>query len=248
MAEKGVELVHCDVNSREECLRVFKSAYGVFAVTSFRQGRSTGEYQQAMNIIDAAKEAGVKHLIFSIFPDVNQPDHDATDSNRLEDYLRHLSFASPFEYLTIIRVGYYYQDLITFFATHTPTWEFRYPQLPAVRIPLYDGRDTGKIIVECFREPEKYANTNEVIPVVSEQLTMEEICSRVEQFARKEVRFVELPYDEALRKLILLRVTTLRWYCLNASADENQAQVTAAICPQMRKFVDWMQEVNQVLE
>ena len=145
-----------------------------------------------MNIIDAAKEAGVKHLIFSIFPDVNQPDHDGTDSNRIEGYLRQLMSESPFAYLTSIRVGYYYQDFITFFATHTPTWEFRYPHLPAVRIPLYDGRDTGKIIVECFREPEKYASTNEVIPIVSVQLTMEEICSRVKQFAKKEVRLVEL--------------------------------------------------------
>ena len=109
-------------------------------------------------------------------------------------------------------------------------------------------RDTGNIIVECFREPEKYANASEVIPVVAEQLTMEEICAQVKQLAKKEIRFVELPYEQALRKLNPCCVKTFLWYCLNASADENQAQVTAAICPNMRKFTDWMQEVNQVLE
>lgn len=67
------------MNNQEECARVFENAYGVFAVTNYWEAKPIGEYQQAINIIEAAKEAHVKHFIFSIFPDLDQP-HEVTDA------------------------------------------------------------------------------------------------------------------------------------------------------------------------
>lgn len=247
MLDKDVEFVTCDINRQEECFPIFDDAYGVFVVTNNWEAKSIGEYQQAVNIINAAKDAHVKHVIFSVFPDLDQPD-PINNRSRIEYYLRQLSAQSTFAYTTLIRVGYYYQNFMTFFINDGSTFEFRYPQLPQVQIPLYDSRDTGKIIVECFRDPHRFGNTNDFIPIVSELLTMEEICFQVQQFVHRDIQCLELSNDEAFRKLNGYLVNALRWYCSNANIYENQAQVTAAICPNMKKISDWMEETKRFFE
>ena len=38
----------------------------MFAVTNHWEAKEIGEYEQAVNLVEAAKEANVKHLIFSL--------------------------------------------------------------------------------------------------------------------------------------------------------------------------------------
>jgi hypothetical protein len=136
---------------------------------------------------------------------------------------------------------------MTFFVPNSTNIEFRYPLFSPRRIPFYDVRDTGKIVSECFRQPERWSN-GPVIPVVAEHLTMEDICTKIQEMARKEVKFVPLPYDEAIRKLHREMVITMRWYSEIGSIDEQQAEKTKEIYPNMRKFTDWIQETNRLLE
>lgn len=44
--------------------------YGVFALTNRIDAGDKGEYEQAVNMIEAAKTAGVKHVVLSLFPDI----------------------------------------------------------------------------------------------------------------------------------------------------------------------------------
>lgn len=166
---------------------------------------------------------------------------------RIERYLRELRSSSAFAYTTMIQVGYYYQNLISCFVPDTEPSEFRYLQLPHVRIPFYDARDTGKVILECLQDPDKWSN-GPVIPVVSEQLTMDDVCSQIQRFSNKEIKFTPLSYDQALRKLNPYVVNSLRWYSVFASADEHQVEKTAEICPRMRKLRDWIEEINRLLQ
>jgi uncharacterized protein YbjT (DUF2867 family) len=46
-----------------------EGAHGVFLVTSFQEA-GAGEFKQATPAVRAAKEAGVKHLVWSTLPDV----------------------------------------------------------------------------------------------------------------------------------------------------------------------------------
>ena len=63
----GAELVAGDMDKRAELDAAFKGVYGVFSVQNFWLPTVgfNGEVQQGKNVADAAKAAGVQHLVFS---------------------------------------------------------------------------------------------------------------------------------------------------------------------------------------
>ena len=67
LAEAGAELVAGDMGSLSELEAAFKDVYGVFSVQNFwLPGVGfEGEIQQGKNVADAAKAAGVQHLVYS---------------------------------------------------------------------------------------------------------------------------------------------------------------------------------------
>ena len=70
MAAKGAEVVKADLDDVESLKKAFAGAYGVYCVTNFWEHFSgEKEKTQAKNIADAAKAAGVKHVIWSTLED-----------------------------------------------------------------------------------------------------------------------------------------------------------------------------------
>src|SRR5258707_11982151 len=67
--ELAEEVVAADLDKPETLKAAFEGAHGVFLVTNFREA-GTEELKQATAAIRAAKDAGVKHLIWSTLPDV----------------------------------------------------------------------------------------------------------------------------------------------------------------------------------
>src|ERR1700752_1376721 len=61
-------VVEADLDKPETLKAAFEGAHGVFLVTNFYGG--TDELKQATAAIRAAKDAGVKHVIWSTLPDV----------------------------------------------------------------------------------------------------------------------------------------------------------------------------------
>ena len=69
----GAEVVAADLDDVESLKKAFAGAYGVYAVTNFWEHFSAEkEKQQAKNIADAAKAAGVKHVIWSTLEDTRK--------------------------------------------------------------------------------------------------------------------------------------------------------------------------------
>jgi uncharacterized protein YbjT (DUF2867 family) len=67
--ELAEEVVEADLNKPETLKLAFEGAHGVFLVTNFREA-GTDELKQATAAIRDAKDAGVKHFIWSTLPDV----------------------------------------------------------------------------------------------------------------------------------------------------------------------------------
>jgi uncharacterized protein YbjT (DUF2867 family) len=67
LAQAGAELVAGDMDSRSELDAAFQDAYGVFSVQNFWLPNVgyEGEIRQGKNVADAAKAAGVQHLVYS---------------------------------------------------------------------------------------------------------------------------------------------------------------------------------------
>src|ERR1700758_5087249 len=63
------EVVEADLNRPETLKAAFAGAHGVFLVTDFAEA-GTDEFKQATTAVRAARDAGVKHLVWSTLPDV----------------------------------------------------------------------------------------------------------------------------------------------------------------------------------
>src|SRR5260370_19701444 len=67
--ELADEVVEADLNRPETLKAAFEGAHGVFMVTSFGEA-GTNEFKQATTAVRAAKDAGVKHFVWSTLPNV----------------------------------------------------------------------------------------------------------------------------------------------------------------------------------
>jgi len=67
--ELAYEVVKADLNLPETLKAAFEGAHGVFLVTNFWE-QGTDERKEATTAVRAAKDAGVKHFVWSTLPDV----------------------------------------------------------------------------------------------------------------------------------------------------------------------------------
>src|ERR1700730_7047849 len=73
LAAKGAEVVKADLDDVERLQKAFAGAYAVYGVTSLGDHFSAEkEIGQAKNIADAARAAGVKHIIWSTLEDTRK--------------------------------------------------------------------------------------------------------------------------------------------------------------------------------
>ncbi|KAM0755446.1 NmrA-domain-containing protein, partial [Meredithblackwellia eburnea MCA 4105] len=73
---EGVELVQADINSSEDLKKAFAGATYVFAVTNFFETMDKDkEAEQGKRLVDAAKAAQVKLLVWSGLEDITKASH-----------------------------------------------------------------------------------------------------------------------------------------------------------------------------
>lgn len=73
LADMGAEVVSADIDNYESLKSSFEGAYGVFAVTFFWEHFSAEkEIEQAGLIAKAAKETGIKHIVWSTLEDTRK--------------------------------------------------------------------------------------------------------------------------------------------------------------------------------
>jgi len=73
LAAAGAEVVSADLDDVESLKKAFAGAHGVFGITNFWEHVSAEkEKAQAKNIAEAAKAAGVKHVIWSTLEDTRE--------------------------------------------------------------------------------------------------------------------------------------------------------------------------------
>src|SRR5262245_10033549 len=73
LAAAGAEVVSADLDNVESLKKAFAGAHGVYAVTNFWEHFSAEkEKVQAKNIAEAAKAAGVAHVIWSTLEDTRK--------------------------------------------------------------------------------------------------------------------------------------------------------------------------------
>jgi len=163
LINQGVEVIQCDVTGKS-FEHIFKDAYGAFLVTDcYDESMKGKELEVGKRLVDAAKDAGVQHLIWSSLPNVQRLSKDKynvpafTDKGLVEEYIRDLqnSKTPAFTYATYFGPAFYYQNFLNFFPPKREgeNYYFKLPETSSIN--MFDVRDTGNVVAEILRNPLK---------------------------------------------------------------------------------------------
>jgi uncharacterized protein YbjT (DUF2867 family) len=173
------EVVEADLDLPETLKAAFEGAHGVFLVTNFWEP-GTDELKQATAAVRAAKDAGVKHLIWSTLPDV-----EAISGGKL--HVPHFTGKAKvdrmvketgFPYHTFVIAPFFYQNLVGALAPQQQedgTMGWALPIDPTVRgIHMGDINELGNVVAGAFAHPDKAGN-GEYLPLVGDFMSFNEI-------------------------------------------------------------------------
>jgi uncharacterized protein YbjT (DUF2867 family) len=177
--ELADEVIQADLNRPETLRAAFEGAHGVFLVTNpWEQG--TNEVEQATAAIRAAKDAGVKHFVWSTLPDVEAISGGRlhvphfTGKAKVNRVVKEAGFANH----TFVIAPFYYQNIIGVLGPQKQTddsvgWVL--PLDPSVRsIHMGDITELGDIVAGAFAHPDE-AGHGEYLPLVGDFVSFNEI-------------------------------------------------------------------------
>ena len=179
------EVVEADLSRPETLASAFAGAYGVFLVTNFQE-HGTSELQQATAAVRAAKDAGVRHFVWSTLPDVEAISKGKlhvphfTGKAKVDGIVREAKFANH----TFVIAPFYYQNLIGVLSPQkqpngSAGWTL--PLDPSVRgIHMGDITELGRIVAGAFAHPDQ-AGHGEYLPLVGDFLSFNEIIDTLKQ-------------------------------------------------------------------
>ena len=158
------ETVYADLTDLQSLKEAFKDAYGVFVVTNYWGGAD--EIDQGKNAVEAAKETGIQHFVWSTLPDVESISNGEfdvpffTNKSKLDDVVKNAGF----KYTSFVEAPFYFQNLAAWLAPQeqqdgTTGWTL--PLDPTKEVVHWsDINDMGKVVAGAFLKPEKAGNGN----------------------------------------------------------------------------------------
>ncbi|HEX5001713.1 MAG TPA: NmrA/HSCARG family protein [Bacteroidia bacterium] len=159
---KAHEVVKADLMDLASLTAAFRSAYGVFVVTNFWEGAD--ELAQGKVAIQAAKDAGVEHFVWSTLPNVEEVSDGKfevphfTGKAQVDTFIKNAGF----KYYTFVQPPFYFQNLTGIMSAQPQQdgsigWTLPIDPTKKV-IHMADVNDLGKVVAGAFLHPEKVGN------------------------------------------------------------------------------------------
>jgi uncharacterized protein YbjT (DUF2867 family) len=196
--ELAEEVVEADLNHPETLRAAFEGAYGVFLVTNFWE-KGTDELKQASAAVRAAKDAGVKHFVWSTLPNVEGISGSQfhvphfTGKAKIDRIVKEAAF----EHHTFVIAPFFYQNLVGALAPQKQkdgTFGWALPIDPGVRaIHMGDITELGKIVAGAFAHPDESGN-GEYLALVGDFMSFNEIIDTLNRQGHK-FSFKQVPKE-----------------------------------------------------
>jgi uncharacterized protein YbjT (DUF2867 family) len=177
--ELAEEVVAADLDKPETLKAAFEGAHGVFLVTTSSL-EGTDERKQGTAAVKAARDAGVKHLVWSTLPDVEAISGNRfdvphfTNKAKVDRIVKDAGFANH----TFCIAPFFYQNLVGAMAPQQQadgSMGWALPLDPSVRcIHMGDIRELGAIVAGAFAHPDQ-AGHGEYLPLVGDFMSFNEI-------------------------------------------------------------------------
>ncbi|KAJ7110578.1 hypothetical protein C8R44DRAFT_633913 [Mycena epipterygia] len=204
LKERGVQVFMGDSGDKASLVSALRGSEAVFAVCVIPHLTSPGpsEVTQGQNMVDAAKEAGVKFFIFSSLPDTNKLSGGKyknvspyEDKQVIEEYLK----ASGLAYASLL-LGYFAENFWTHHALglkKTLTgFNISVPQYNPASLQAFSwiGHDlsaSALALLKCYTDPSKNVS-GKSYPVVTANMTYPDLAAMAAKALGVEVTFTSV--------------------------------------------------------
>ena len=195
LQQQGAEIVQADLDDPASLKRAVHNCIAVFGVTNFWEAYLR-EYDQGVNLIDAAAEAGVGHLVLSTLPSSRKISRDLMDlphfetKARMEEYaqLQHVPF-------TFVHVAFYYENFLNYFPPlRQPdgSYTFGFP-LGDAHLGAVAGDDIGGVVAAILHGRTEFVN--QTVEIIADEMPAEEYAEMMSRVLRQKVRYRHVPRE-----------------------------------------------------
>lgn len=260
LAEMGAEVIQADLDNVESLKAAFEGAYGAFCVTNFWEHFSPEkEYQQAVNLAEAAKASGVEHVVWSTFTDTREwiPLSDDSMPTLQGKYkVPHLDakgeanneFTKRGLPVTFLLTSFYWDNMIYFGMApqrgDNGVLSFAFP-MGDKKLPGIGREDIGKCTYGIFKNPEKYIG--KTVGIAGDHLSGYEMADALSEAFGEEVRFNDVPADvyrsfgfpgaDDLGNMFQVKRDFNTEFCNERNLEESQL-----LNPGLQNFRQWLQD------
>ena len=206
LAKRGAEVVAADVDDPESLKRAFKGAYGAFCVTFFWAHFSPEkELAEATAMAQAAKHAGVRHVIWSTFEDTRKwvPLSDNRMPTLMGKYkvphfdskgMANQVFTDLGLPVTFLLTSFYWENMIYFGMGPKKGPDGKL----AITFPMGDKKlpgiaseDIGKCAYAIFKKGSEFIS--KTVGIAGEHLTGAQMAAALAKALGREVRYNDVP-------------------------------------------------------
>ena len=190
LAAAGAELVRGDLDDPASLETAVRGAYGVFSV----QSANPNELTQGTNVVDAAKAAGVRHLVYSSVGGAESQNGFYREHGwgpiekwQIEQHIRSLDVPA-----TILRPAGFMEDF---------TSPARFFQNGSLNVPWHDNLvmqliaidDIGTFAALAFADPGHYLG--KAIEITGDRLTAPQIAVALSTAAGRPIPHTQIPLE-----------------------------------------------------
>jgi len=258
LASMGAEVVEANLDDKASLERAFSGAYGAFCLTNFWETFSPeAEKVQARNMAEAAKSAGVQHVIWSTLEDTRRwvPLDDDRMPTLMENYkVPHFDGKGEAEAIfqevgvptTNLLTSFYWDNLIHFgmgpqrtedgsLALNLPMGE---KKLPAIAV-----EDIGRSAYAVFKGGSEYIG--KTVGIAGEHLTGSQMAASLSNALGEPVSYNAVPFDvyrglgfpgaDDLGNMFQFKHDFQDYFCGARSVEE-----TRNLNPRLQSFDTWL--------
>ncbi|MDX1544626.1 MAG: NmrA/HSCARG family protein [Christiangramia sp.] len=266
LKDQGADVVEANLDDKESIIKAFKGAYGAYCMTNFWEHFSPEkELQQARNMAEAGKEAGLEHVIWSTLEDTRKwiPLDDDRMPTLMEKYkVPHFDAKGEAdEFFTKIGIPYtllftsfYWDNFINFGMGPQKgkdgelaiTLPMNNKELPGIA-----AEDIGKCAYGIFKAGDTYKN--KIVAIAGEHLTGREMAEIFTEVLGKKIKYnavepevyrnFDFPGADDLGNMFQFKVEEEEYFC--TIRDVN---ATRKLNPQLLNFRQWLEQNKDRIE
>lgn len=232
---KGVEFIEGDLSDVNSFKHHLNDVYGVFSVQNFWEHGYDTEVKQGKNLANAAKDADVKHFIYSSVGSATRDTGLAhfESKREIEEYIKKINLPyTIFRPVFFMENFYYWRDQIL-------EGKLVNAMEPDISLQMISVNDVGQFAAMAFLEPDVFMHKE--IELAGDAITFPEVARLLSDVLGQPVEYIQLDpnaYEQIAGKEYALMVNWFNKVGYNADIDALKTIYDV----DLTSFEDWLRQ------